>query len=390
MSGNFWHNLRQDSEGFNSPVLGEDLCSFPVNRQTVSTLFYDIHSDHDSSKYDYIRFYINGTEQYDAGALFFKCFEADVDIDEALSEYGQRHSFGIVINGALRWKPELVEKLAEFLQPIYDQFDEHEVGFDLTFFIGNYGYTPFGVHLDDKNHRTLLVNLGPNEKQMMLWDSSKIRNLYGDVRNIYDVDSVSIPPTIYKLNPSDYFLLPSQYYHVGYTKDVSITAALILHREDHIKHFSRELDRYLRGALDFTLDFDSPTLSAEWLSYVPQPSFLQCCIEARRKSNGGFMYSPLKRAISFDLLSSSDEIVRRGFPICYVEQDQDNIVLFAKGVSKQFSQKDFVKDFIEKLNKENYIEIWEVLNSVDQNKLNKSNVLKMIMFLYQNFAIDLK
>ncbi len=389
MSCNFWQKLRQDSGGFSSPVLGQDLHSFPVNKQTVSTLLYDIYSDPDSSKYDYIRFYIGSAHHDDVGALFFECFDTGIGVDEALSKYGQKHSFGIVINGALRWKPELAEELAEFLRPIYEQFDEHEVGFDLTFFIGNYGYTPFGVHLDDKNHRTLLVNLGPNEKQIMLWEPSEIRNLYGDVGNIYDVNSISIPPIIYNLNPSAYFLLPSQYYHVGYTKDISITAALVLHREDHVKHISRELDRYLRETLDFALDFDSPTLSSDWLSCIPQPSFLQRCVEARCKSNGGFKHSPQKRAISFDMLSISNNIVRRSFPICYVEQDRENIFIFAKGKSKRFSQTDGIRNFIDKLNKENILEIREILERADEKNLSKNNVLKIIVFLYQNFALDL-
>jgi hypothetical protein len=390
ISSDFWYKLRQDSKGFSSPVVGQNLHSFPINKQTVSNLFYDIYSDIDGSKYDYIRFYIDGAENQDACKLFFDHYNNTADIDKVLNEYGRERSFGIVINGALRWKPELVEQLAEFLRPIYNQFDKHEIGFDLTFFIGNYGYTPFGVHLDDKNHRTLLVNLGPNEKQMMLWEQSKIKDLYGDVSNIYDVDSLSIPPTRYKLNPSDYFLLPSQYYHVGYTKDISITAALILHREDHVKHISKELDRYLREILNFELDFDSPTLSNDWLSCVPQPCFLQHCVEARRKSNGGFMYSPQKRAISFDMLSRSNALVRRSFPICYVEQDPENIFIFAKGLSKQFNQVDNVKNLIDKLNQENFVEIQEVFKNLDKNELNKNNILKIIMFLYQSFAIDLK
>jgi hypothetical protein len=387
----FWNEITQKSENFNKPVSGYNSCLLPVDREAVFSILKNIYLDSNISKSSYLRFYQDGKEDFDAVREFLKSTESYSDIDTMLNDYSKNNSFGLIINGSLRWQPKLVEQISDFLTPIYKGLGKHEIGFDLTFFIGNYGYTPFGVHLDDKNHRTIITNLGPNSKKMLMWNLEDVRSQYGEVTNISDVDSVVAPPKIYDLKQNDYVLIPShEYYHVGLAEDISITAALIIHRENHLGNVTRELNQYLNEIMDYKIDFNSQSCSQSWISYAPEPSFLQSCIEARRLSNGGAIFSPMPRNISFEMISKVQNIVLNKLPILYVEQNENTIHVFARGVSKRFTNTDWLKLFFEKLNRKGSLNIHKSLQIAKSASISSQNVLKMIVWLFKYHAIELR
>src|SRR4051812_35094117 len=87
--------------------------------------------------------------------------------DESLQAWATRlfgeRKFGIVLNGAESVSESLSRQVARFLDPLFARRGVPYGGIDVAFFVGNYGFTPFGIHVDDRTH-VLHAHLGPGTK----------------------------------------------------------------------------------------------------------------------------------------------------------------------------------------------------------------------------------
>ena len=72
---------------------------------------------------------------------------------ESLEEWGNRifkgKKFGIILNDIQAYSPELMTYMAGFLRPLLQTAGIPGGGLGLLFFVGNYGFTPFGVHKEN-------------------------------------------------------------------------------------------------------------------------------------------------------------------------------------------------------------------------------------------------
>ncbi|MBG9691494.1 MULTISPECIES: JmjC domain-containing protein [Lysinibacillus] len=95
------------------------------------------------------------------------------------------------------------------------------IGADSYAIFGNYGYTPFGIHPDSEP--IFLIHCGPGSKDLWYWEEKPNEEYIGrhDILELNDdwkEDAVHVV-----LEPGDMIFIPSQVYHLLYTKDFSIT-----------------------------------------------------------------------------------------------------------------------------------------------------------------------
>jgi hypothetical protein len=139
-------------------------------------------------------------------------------------------SFGVVINGFERWSESTALSALNLFQPLIEAWGLPTTAIELTLFAGNYGYTPFGIHLDDPYTYTVHFQLGPGAKTMSLWTREQFRELIPAADASSDYSRLMPHASHTVVNAGDIYLLPPHYYHVGYTPDLSIGIAVCISR----------------------------------------------------------------------------------------------------------------------------------------------------------------
>ena len=85
--------------------------------------------------------------------------------------------FGMIINSGEKYSEIFADSLLIKLKPLIDHIGLPTSGLELTIFIGNYGWTPLGIHQDHKGENVLHFHLGPGEKTMYTWNEDKYHEL---------------------------------------------------------------------------------------------------------------------------------------------------------------------------------------------------------------------
>ncbi len=149
--------------------------------------------------------------------------------DESLEEWGKRvfegKKFGIILNDIQTYSPELMVYMAGFLKPLLQTAGLPTGGLGLLFFVGNYGFTPFGVHKENKGEEGLLFHIGPAKKTFYTWKTEDYQRISNN-SIAYPPDELMDTAIPHELEPGDMMCIPSDVYHIGHTGDFSISMVL--------------------------------------------------------------------------------------------------------------------------------------------------------------------
>lgn len=242
----FWEALYRDSAALTEPCIVRGGAS-PLTFAHIASALHGATDGQGGANLNYFRGYIDGREDYTLPERFLSAFDGpDTDmaatIDQAFGNVQPRFGprSGIVINGALQWSESVQLQLAAEAVHIARLYGSSTVTLDLTLFIGAYGATPFGAHVDDASHRTILFNLGPSTKGISIWDNDAVYAQFGYVNNVFDASTIEAPPTQFFFEAGDAFVLPSRQFHQGMNQQVSTTVALVVDLIGDAKAITRE------------------------------------------------------------------------------------------------------------------------------------------------------
>jgi hypothetical protein len=105
-------------------------------------------------------------------------FENQIENNESIENWSNRvfknKKFGIILNGAEVLNPKLAQKIASFMIPLFKTNGSPLRGYNITLFIGNYGFTPLGIHKDPPGESVIHFHLGPSQKTIYQWDNDKL------------------------------------------------------------------------------------------------------------------------------------------------------------------------------------------------------------------------
>lgn len=136
--------------------------------------------------------------------------------------------FGVVINGAEQWSEPLARLAARTFAPVVDASGRDRTTLEVTLFLGNYGYTPFGIHIDDPYTTVVHFHVGPSAKEMTLFDKQTFHRLNGVRKNCFEPARLLPHGERFAIQPGDLFVLPPHLYHVGHTPGFSIGIAVTI------------------------------------------------------------------------------------------------------------------------------------------------------------------
>jgi hypothetical protein len=151
--------------------------------------------------------------------------------DESLADWAKRvfgsKRFGIILNDGEMYSAEMNRRLAMMIRPLLDTIGMPLTGVTTAYFVGNYGYTPIGIHQDKVGEDVFHFHLGPGPKTMYTWDQDLYKEISG-VPNNHDVEPLLHRADKYDFGTGDIYFMPWDKFHVGYSGDLSLGVSVWL------------------------------------------------------------------------------------------------------------------------------------------------------------------
>jgi ElaB/YqjD/DUF883 family membrane-anchored ribosome-binding protein len=149
---------------------------------------------------------------------------------ETLEQWTKRifkdQKFGAVINELEAYSNSLSKLLASIIQPLLQDAGMPALGVSWLSFMGNYGYTPFGVHRESEGEDGFLFHLGPETKTFYIWKIEDYNRITGGSEVSPLNDELLAVGEGFELEPGDVFFIPYDTYHIAYTGEFSASIVM--------------------------------------------------------------------------------------------------------------------------------------------------------------------
>ncbi|WP_298733921.1 hypothetical protein [uncultured Chitinophaga sp.] len=363
-----------------------------------------------------LRVYVDNAiqdEAYKTEYLFPYVPEAGEDIISWSARVFGEKKFGLIINQIEKFSGDLARYIVMLVKPLLDITGIPQNGFHTSTFIGNYGYTPLGIHQDHRGSCVIHFHLGPGGKTMYTWDERAYYDLCGGKQNNMDIVPLLPSADRYAFGQGDIYFMPWNSFHVGYTEALSIgvtfwfdnhlssvivdklfdmlkakyvnlrdkTITVPERRESNFSGFP-DIARLLR--LD---DFSEGVSFTELFRNIYEESWLTI------KSNGGWRFRPLSRRAETgydenDYLHFSGKTVCGVYPFeikCKTSPTGD-VFLYSRGAEFQMKYHQGIITIINKLNTHTPVPVADLISELDGWPVDAR--LYFISVLYNNKAIE--
>lgn len=249
--------------------------------------------------------------------------------------------FGVILVGLEQYSNAFAEKAAEIVRPLLEVAGLPLHGLSFLFFMGNYGFTPFGVHKDAAGEDGILFHLGPENKEIYTWDDPKYNSIEHHTEVFHNVQEMLAKGEKYELKPGDAMFIPHYVYHIGNTPKFSLSFVL-----DYINppkdRFENELiQETAEEQLIHHIDYEKPLRMDAPLSSVKNTIDVESVqkkmeIALKRKilglkSNGGIRVKSKRVRVNFPSTSSFSIRSKTVFPLYVSDESEESTLLFARG-----------------------------------------------------------
>ncbi len=352
------------------------------------------------------RLYFEG-EELSKEATNLLLSQSPPEKDEDIVEYCKRifkNKFGIIMNNNEVFSEKLASSVSLITQPLFDIAGLPPLGNEITVFIGNYGWTPLGIHKDHIGENVIHFHLGPGRKQMYTWDDAIYEKIVGkNISNNTNIEPILKHSKKFDFGEGDIFYMPWYENHVGYTEDISIGVSLWFQSTDNYTFSKKILQHYTSNFLPRDNKIIPPQINYidnhDTYEYFKQ--IILSTIDNKDSSldhflkkiyldykysllsNGAWSQLPLKNNIEnidYNFFKGKTILLSKPFNIIYENYKDEKLYIFIRGnrlCIKYF--KDFVV-LINDLNNNELIIINELLKKIS---IPEEPFLYIIMTLYK-------
>ncbi|MBN3520196.1 RNA methylase [Algoriphagus lutimaris] len=268
--------------------------------------------------------------------------------------------FGMILIGLEEYSNAFAEKAAEIVRPLLQQAGMPLNGLSFLFFMGNYGFTPFGIHKESTGEDGILFHLGPGQKNFYTWDDPKYNGIAHNSEVFHNIQEMMDSGEEYQLKPGDAMFIPHYVYHVADTPDFSMSFVLdyinppLDQFENELLQLAAEENFQQHDSFGTPVQLEEPTgslrdrIDVESIGKKLKMAFVRKITAL--KSNGGIRR---KSNLSQKQIPISGNFRIQGkkiFPILLDETDPGRILLFARGHRIPVKKTPGLSVFVEKLN----------------------------------------
>ena len=322
--------------------------------------------------------------------------------------------FGMIINSGEKYSEIFADSLLIKLKPLIDHIGLPTSGLELTIFIGNYGWTPLGIHQDHKGENVLHFHLGPGEKTMYTWNEDKYHELTKTKHNNKDIEPLLEYANEFPFGAGDLFYMPWNKFHVGFSDQFSIGITLWFNNptkygftnkiiRSFVNQYVEENANVLTPQKDYIKNDDSFNELMETLRINDNlkeknvTDFFKHIYEEYKYSilsNGGWQSVPLNREIRDKYIVDDYEFIdnkkiksKKGYDILY-KTNNEVLDIFVRGSKVEMS---YFPEIINLINRINSHETLSVKDLLDDNNEDfpKEAGLYFLSLLYDKRGIDI-
>jgi hypothetical protein len=314
----------------------------------------------------------------------------DEDFEQWANRCFEDKKFGMIINRGEKFSPKLGQLVSNKILPLLDKIGIPRLGITFTIFIGNYGWTPIGIHTDAKGENVLHFHLGNGSKTMYTWDKEIYESLTTPIERI---NNVNVEPYIpyaneFPYDEGDLYFMPQGEYHIGKSDDLSM--GLTLWFNNHVKsalsrrtiqviidQFLQENDEILALDKNDITDISNFKESLD-LFAIPDEmdglTFKELLVEAYKEfryslySNGGFWTRPFPKEqdYSFSLIDIIE--IEKPYLIYFHESlDKKNLHIYVRGSKIVLNNHKGIVKVVEEINRGTQISVEKLNNLLDKD-----------------------
>lgn len=398
-SEKWWNTLLEDSNYLTEACLIKGSVSEQLfNEQDLLNIFRQV-----TDKLEFgtagLRVYVDGGQHV---GRMSDIYNQPIQENENLMTFTQRifgnQKFGIILNRLTAYHPNLARQLAPLYQGLVEKLGVKWIDLNATLFVGNYGYTPFGVHYDGEANSVIHFHYGPGKKLMTLWDEDTFVEKTGSQRHYLYPEKILPYGTTFQIESNDTFYLPEGYFHIGNTEEFSVGLTVI------IKGIS--VNSWVTNAF---VDMNTKSLNHEILdSYetdiveilqnglvVPEmsdKSYSTWIAEAMEdyqlslKSNCGFKPPRWSGEATYPNLGQQSVQIITPFQIFYKALPNNELRVYYRRNKQNFAHALVLISVIDRLNGKEVMEMAKVL---EQHVSEKEFLLEFFALLLNHQAIEL-
>ncbi|WPN47860.1 hypothetical protein [Pseudomonas sp. P8_241] len=242
-----WRRLVDVTSGLQEAALIKNFFDMPpIKENEILEIFNRISTMHNGRLMTTLRAYSSGrSEEHE-----YKILTSPPRPAESLVSWYKtifkEDSSAIILNRAERWSVQIADFAAQTVSEITNHRPTPDLNVETVLFIGNYGFSPFGIHKDYDSIKSIHIPLLDTKKSMYLWSEDDYEKLTGCRRNCYDPPSLIHTGIRYEYALGDLFFLPPNCYHVGYSPNFSVSLAIVLSSSDisDTRDFTPALNAY--------------------------------------------------------------------------------------------------------------------------------------------------
>lgn len=345
----FWETLLSDSENLSKEAMYPKSLSPSFDWELMFKEFFTaFHYNKKVQEAVKTRLFVGSRKSPE---LIHKIAEKPPNATESLETWGESLFEGlpwcIVLDKISGCIDDLSTEVATWMSPYFQTLDPGSFSTDISPYVGRYGYTPFGAHLDIDGISVLHLHMGPGIKEMTIWPEDEFRHITGsNALNCYDFEPYLKHGKTYTIEPGDIFHLPaSTYYHIARADAFSVGITIGLKHENAQSMLKKAMNTFQKD---------------------PNKSDIKTALEQfkwRRNSNCGFMKPPLIR--SMDLPWQETYRFKRivPFPIHLGLSSEGKTMAFARGRRIPGYLSPDQVDLIEQLNQDHPISFSQIASS---------------------------
>jgi len=147
-------------------------------------------------------------------------------LEEWCSSIFENEKFGVIFNSLESYDNQLVERMCSIVHPLLEKAGMPLGGLSFLFFMGNYGFTPFGIHKEAKGEEGFLFHMGPSNKTFYTWDIEEYNAIEHNTEVFHNVEEMLPLAKPYELAPASVMFIPNHLYHIANTEEFSFSVVM--------------------------------------------------------------------------------------------------------------------------------------------------------------------
>ncbi|CAM1357740.1 RNA methylase [Tenacibaculum xiamenense] len=297
--------------------------------------------------------------------------EKDKTIEDWCNQLFGNDKFGVVFNSLEAYSNDLTEKMCNIVAPLLEKAGLPLGGLSFLFFMGNYGFTPFGIHKEAKGEEGFLFHLGPNNKDFYTWDIEEYNKIEHNTQVFHDIEKFLPQSKKYPLKAKSVMFIPHHVYHIANTNEFSLSVVM-----DYINPSRDYLENKMAGQIAETNSIEKnqgylapikSDVSLDWNFLLNKTTWEEKYKKelnkfiTKLKSNAGVLQSSL---IKNNALPNPPFNIRAKtiFPILLNDQESESCII-ARGHELKIKKNISIEEVLKKLNNGETISFQELETS---------------------------